>query len=46
MWSLFFKMPSNRDREADYSATPLADPDVQFSRIRLLRLMIRYLMQK
>lgn len=27
----------NRDRMADYSAYPLADPDVQFSRIRLLK---------
>jgi hypothetical protein len=29
---------------ADYSANPLADPDKQFSRIRLLRLMIYYLL--
>jgi hypothetical protein len=31
---------------ADYSAYPLADPDEQFSRIRLLRLMIRDLLRK
>lgn len=30
---------------ADYSANPLADPDKQFSRIRLLRLMIHYLLR-
>jgi hypothetical protein len=34
------------DRMADYSANPLADPDKQISRIRLLKLMICYLMRK
>ena len=42
----FYKIIHNRDRMADYSAYPLADPDIQISRIRLLRLMIRYLLRK
>jgi hypothetical protein len=35
-------MPYNRDRIADYSAYPLADPDVQFSRIRFLCIYVCY----
>jgi hypothetical protein len=33
----------NRDRIADYSTYPLAEPDVQFSRIRLLCYYVCYL---
>ncbi len=33
---MLFLIVANRDRMADYSAYPLAEPDVQISRIRLL----------
>jgi len=41
VWNIFLKselfyMRHNRDRMADYSAYPLAEPDVRISRIRLL----------